>query len=261
MEIDKRIIRPSTAALLEEFKNNFKWKNDPDREEIFDDMAEELLTRVWRQALGDADAFTFNGKATVAEAAVAACIRAGVDKSRIRFNNCRFVLSLEHYSYIVKKELSGFVSMPAGCSEKACCNKAIGLTRERFADFLFSFDALIPDIRQALDELMFEVDAVLSERKKAEMVRKLQETTARAVIDGYMKPLDISCTFHVADGGLVCLSLSKDPDLFGYVEVPYDQLSGFLQDKDKILGSLKKVKKAPRHRPTFITLKKIRTTH
>ena len=252
MEIDKRLIKQCSEKLLNRFKNGHDWCNVTDKTELSDIMTGELMGRLWKKALTKADAFSFQGEATVAEAAVAACMRAGICKDRIICDGFRIFILLPNHYYVVDKEISGFTVNPGGAMP--WCNEAVGFSKEQFVDFIFGFDALVPDIKRAVKEMMVKVEEILLERKKAEMVRKLQETTAKVMVDDYLNPLDISCTFTVKERGMVCLALSKDPDLFGYVEIPFDKLKGFLQDTDRVMGCLKRVNKAPRSQPGLFTI-------
>ena len=181
MNIDKSIIDSTVKSVLRSFKYDYHYFTLSDFGKASSWAEAELVSGIWTKALVSCEGFRFRQSAVNAEGAVAACIRAGLEKSCIRYSNNEYLLRLPNLNYRIYRELSGFTAIPVPATTALYRNReAIGLDKETFADFLFSFDALVPIIASAAYKLLQKMRDDLLEKEKEAMVRRILATTERA---------------------------------------------------------------------------------
>lgn len=231
MDIDKNIVKAAARYALMHFKKGSHWGDSLDPGEIRQEILDFVIEESWVKALKAIDAFILHGSAPVAEAVVAACIHAGIDKQKVRmvhFNGF-FMVDFPHMAFSIRKEISGYIARPEVVKTITVFQTVIGLNPDEFVQFLFAFDALYPDMLKAVDELMECVNDIILERKREQMVKQLQEVTVKELVDQYLTPLKIKCYFSVRDAN-VHLRLRKGKTLEGYMDIPFDKLKERLQD-------------------------------
>ena len=249
MEIDKNIIKAAADYALMHFQKGTRWEETYDTGKIRQEILEAVIEVSWAKALKAADAYTLHGSAPIAEAVVSACIHAGIDKQKVKMVHYSgwFTIEFPNLVYSIRKEISGYTAIPEGVKTWRGFQAVIGFKPDEFAQFLFAFDAIYPDILQAVGEVMKSVQEIIVQRKKEHMIRQLQEVTVREMINQYLRPLKIRAGFFLKDG-TVNLSLRKGKKLEGHLSVPFGELREKLQDTEGILKSLATVKRDPIHR-------------
>jgi hypothetical protein len=184
MTIDKSIIKFSCFCAL----NRFKRERCHEPLAKFPDLAwkirADVVNRIWNRTLESMGAFTFKQPAVNAEAAVAACIQAGLDKFHIDYTTNVYVLKMENLHYRVVRELSGFRAYPLPPGQFPFVNtQSLSLSKEEFADFLFTFDGLVPEIKAALVPILEKARAILVENEKELMIKRIREVTKKAATE------------------------------------------------------------------------------
>lgn len=246
MEIDKNIIKAAADYALMHFQKGTRWEETYDTGKIRQEILEAVIEVSWAKALKAADAYTLHGSAPIAEAVVSACIHAGIDKQKVKMVHYSgwFTIEFPNFVYSIRKEISGYTAIPEGVKTWRGFQAVIGFKPDEFAQFLFAFDAIYPDILQAVGEVMKSVQEIIVQRKKEHMIQQLQEVTVREMIEQYLKPLKIRASYFLEDG-IVNLTLRKGKKLKGYISVPFGELREKLQDTEGILKSLTAVKRDP----------------
>ena len=252
MEIDKSIIKAAADYALMHFQKGSRWGESYDTGKIRQEILESVIETSWAKALKAADAYTLHGSAPIAEAVVSACIHAGVDKNKVKMVHFSgwFTIEFPNLVYSIRKEISGYTARPEGVKTWREFQTVIGFKPEDFAQFLFAFDTLYPDILQAVGGVMTSVQEIILQRKKEYMIQQLQEVTVKEMIDQYLTPLKIRAGFSL-ENGIVHLSLRKGKKLEGHISVPFEKLLEKLQNSEGILKSLVNVKLEPEFRPPF----------
>ena len=139
MTIDKSIIRSACMAALHRFRKERSCEPLAKFPDLAIKMKADVIGRVWNRALESIDAYNFKEPAANAEAAVAACIHAGLDKFHIDYTNNLYLLRMEHLNYRVCRELSGFTAFPLPPGRSRYYNRqSLALSKDEFADFLFA---------------------------------------------------------------------------------------------------------------------------
>ena len=181
MNINKTIIDSAVKSILKEFKLDCRYRTLADFGKVSSQAEGELVNRIWTKALLHCDGFSFHQSAANAEAAIAACLRAGLERRRVRYHNNVYRIHLTNFEYIIHRELSGFTALPLPATNAQNRNReAIGLDKEAFADFLLSFDALGPAIWSSAGRMRHTMHEMLLEQEKETMVQKILKTAEMA---------------------------------------------------------------------------------
>lgn len=184
MTIDKKVIRSSCLIELHRFERERSHEPLAKFPNLSNKMKADVIDRVWNRTLELIDAYNFKEPAVNAEAAVAACIHAGLDKQRIDYTTNMYVLRMEHLNYRVCRELSGFTAFPLPQSRSGRYDrKSLALSKDEFADFLFAFDRSVPEILAALIPVLEKAREILVENEKELMIRRIQQVTKKAATE------------------------------------------------------------------------------
>ena len=185
MNIAKSIIHSACVIALRRFKSEIGFEPLSKFPELSLRMKADVINSVWDRALESIDAYNFKEPAANAEAAVAGCIHAGLDKGRIAYTTNVYELRMEHLSYRVHRELSGFTVFPLlPIGYRRPNNRlSLGLNQTEFADFLFSFDRAVPEILEALNPTLEKAREILVENEKELMIKRIQEITKKAATE------------------------------------------------------------------------------
>ena len=181
MTIDKSIIRSACLYELHRFRKERCCEPLAKFPDLAMKMRAEVIGRIWNKALESIDAYNFREPAANAEAVVAACIHAGLDKGRMDYTTNVYTLRMEHLNYRVYREVSGFSAFPLPPSRAQYYNRqSLALSKNAFADLLFSFDKKVPDILAALEPVLEKARSILVENEKELMIKRIQEVTKKA---------------------------------------------------------------------------------
>ena len=182
MTINPSIIQSAADSALRRIRRDLEYASLPDYVQYASMIERDTMWSAWEKALQDCRGYYFGDRVENAEAAVAACIRAGLDRQDgIRYSNDCYWLLLENQQYCIFRELSGFTAMPLAAIHSSRGGRlAIGLSREAFADFLYSFDRMVPGISEAASRTCEEVRSILIGNDRERKVRQILETARRA---------------------------------------------------------------------------------
>lgn len=189
------------------------------------------LTRCLQSSCGEQEG------SVKAEEAVAQAMRNGLVKDNIRFRKKAFIIQLKNTRLKVYKRESGFEAGPEmlggyGAVKLGWCSPSM------FADLMFAYDTLIPQIDSETAPLLEEI---LEEKRRCEqekMAERVQMTAVNALIDKYLSPLGIMCTPTI-NGDKVSLKLEVTRR--GNIEASIDELPGLLENTAAIMDALKPV--------------------
>lgn len=122
------------------------------------DFIAEGLARLWDRLMSDCKGYRQECRLLVSEKALACLIRKGAHKSDIRMTYTKATVQLNNCTYYVNKEGGGCSAGPCGSGSFWCHTpmRWVALSGEDFADFMFDFDALVPDIIRKADKLLLE---------------------------------------------------------------------------------------------------------
>ncbi len=177
MNIDKSIIDSAVNSALRRIKGDYQYCNLSDYGKLSREAEAEVTNGVWMKALKACDGFNFHQSAINAEAAVSACIHAGLAKNRITYTNNVYQIHMPNLEYCVFREITGFTAIPIPATYAQLRNReAIGFSREAFAEFMFAFDSLGPDIRTAIGTMLQMLRDYLLEKEKEAMIKKILKT-------------------------------------------------------------------------------------
>lgn len=186
MTIPPEIIPDARKAALKELSINGGRTCPGSLEEAVFRFLADFVWRKWMSVLED------RSPRNRAEGAVAECIRRGVEKKDISYSRDIYELHLPNGRYYISRECRGYKAKPAG---------QFGFTRDDiygcdlpkgvFADFLFSFDASIPEIRKAAGETIRELRAIYLQQEKNHMIRTIQRRHLAALLEGCTSPLGL----------------------------------------------------------------------
>ena len=87
-----------------------------------------------------------------AEEVVAAIIRKGLKKEAVKFRESSFILTLPNHTYEVRKIEGRFNARPeyGRFSYQDYSSRWISMEKDAFADFLFEFDAILPQVKERI---------------------------------------------------------------------------------------------------------------
>ena len=181
MVIDTSIIDSARAGIMKKLQVEYRYSGISDYSILAKEVSKDMICSIWNKALLSIDAFNFKESACNAEAAVAACIHAGLDKNNIQYSTNHFRLKMPNLEYSVIRELSGFTAHPVPALFAFMRQlSAIGLSQQEFAEFLFAFDSIVPEIKKANSELLVEIRDVLLEREKERKIKLILDTAEKA---------------------------------------------------------------------------------
>ena len=142
--------RQAADSAMRHFNSEYRYKRITDYQFAAVEIRSMMTVKAWEKAINACGGYNFQQPAQNAEAAVAACIRAGLDKqTQLHYHNDWYRLQLNNQKYHVFREISGYTALPAPTRFTYYCHRSsIAFSGEEFADFLYSFDALVPDIRK-----------------------------------------------------------------------------------------------------------------
>jgi len=234
-------IKSAVDSLRKSARSGYNWEHDGllSCEET---MLGPVVNKVWDTILAEIKGYDFSRPAVSGEMAMAEIMRRGVKKEDIRIRHNSFTFRLQNSEYRIYKEISGFTS--GACRVGGSGNStmhAIGLSAESFADFIYFFDSIIPEIKAAVDELMKEFEAIIIAKKKERLAKDLVQTTIKSLEEQYLRPLGISVNAFVRDDKV---SLSLRQNRRASVETTLDKIPEILSDISRIQEILKPVKES-----------------
>ena len=238
MTIDPSILTLAADSALRRYRLG-DWSRVKDPGVLRNDIILYACWNAWDRILSQMDAYGPGGKVCNAEAAVAACMRKGLNKSDIMFLGDTLILKLTYGSYRIYRQLSGFsarISFPRPCGHLPA---VLFMEPEAFADFLYAFDSIIPELSKIVDErVMPKVNKLRMKREKEELIRSMISLQVDALVHENLDPLGISCAYGV-EKEQVSMTLIREPHrMMASLTVPFDKLAETLRDTEGILSKL-----------------------
>lgn len=195
-----------------------------------------LLGKVWGKSLARLNKRYPSSEPMAAEKALAALMRNGISRNRIRLRDNSFRLNLDNCQYRLYKHASaeGFSACPWP-SEHQC---TVRLSGKDFAGFVLAFDAAVPEIVARVPGVLRAVEErELAERKK-EIELDLKKQFLQSVIDRFITPLGLSAHSVFKEGDVVSLDLEQIKT--AHLEVPLWQLPEMLKNPAAVMNLLEK---------------------
>ena len=173
-----------------------------------------------------------NGMLVRAEETVAELIRQGVSKSSVTFCFSYIAVALAHATYYIYRTEPARGSVQVNWNGHRFTVKP-SIPSKELAEAILRIDAKFPEldayVKKCLDRMAVEL--------KAEEILRI---SVRAQLEGVMPDMGLGCTFDVK-GDKVHLDLTRN--FHGSVDLPISELQAFLNDPERILGTLQPDKK------------------
>ena len=147
---------------------------------------------------------------------------------------------LEHGRYRIFKDSYEYGDGAVRLLDPAGCDSFVtGLEEDELAGFLLAFDALVPAIRSRMEEWGGEVAEAAGRAMAAKKADMIAQTTADELLDKHVRSLGIDCGCSVSGGtvGVILYGPLDDE----YFEIPFGELSAFLQDRKAFSRVLKRI--------------------
>ena len=227
MTIPPEIIPDARKAALMELSINGGRTCPGSLEEAVFRFLADFVWRKWMSVLED------RSPSNRAEGAVAECIRRGVEKKDISYSRDIYELHLPNGRYYISRECNGYKAKPAdqfrftrdgiyGCD----------LPKGVFADFLFSFDASIPEIREAAGDTIRELRAIYLQQQKNHLIRTIQLRHLSALLEECTSPLGLKGDVRSAgiDGKRFTISVRNKEGLEWKTTGSFEKLCQLLEE-------------------------------
>lgn len=187
------------------------------------------------------------------EETAAILIRSGVPATAIEARHKHLTVSLTNGEYRIYREPSGSGSGTFRIlrPENSPVIKA-NLTSQGLADLLLEFDSALDGVEDVMRKLMQDLKAVDFRKQVEAKSRDIERTTIKTLLDTVLAPLGIIGYFNIKDG-VVSLRLVKA--LQADLEMPFDEMAGFLSDPQKVNDGLSRCSTSFRTITTRRTLK------
>lgn len=236
VEIDiQDIMSRARSAIIRELGEK-PWKFES--ESRLDQMNLVMRGQVWDELTRCLQSSCGEQEGSVkAEEAVAQAMRNGLAKNNIRFRKKAFIIQLKNTRLKVYKRESGFEAGPEmlggyGAVKLGWCSPSM------FADLMFTYDTLVPQIDSATAPLLEEMLEEKRRYEREKMAERVQMTAVNSLIEKYLSPLGIMCTPTI-NGNKVSLQLELLKR--GRIEASIEDLPALLEDTSAIMEGLKPV--------------------
>lgn len=114
--------------------------------------------------------------------------------------------------------------------------QANNVSAEAFAQFIFYYDSVIPEIDASLAIYLDEFSQIKMRKKQEDIASEITRKTVESLIMEYIIPLGLRCDYTV-NGDIVKIDLEQRKK--ASLSVSIDQLADTLKDSDAIINSLK----------------------
>lgn len=166
-------------------------------------------------------------------------IRSGVPESSIKARHKSLTFNLENGEYRIYRTPSGY---PSGAVRVLMPGISpvmeLRLTPPMLANLLLELDESAPEIKIVMDKLGQDIKAVDFKKNTEAKAKEIEKQTVKTLLDTILVPQGFACSFKVKDG-IVSLTLMKG--LHGEIQMPFEELSGFISDVKKVEGLLETV--------------------
>ena len=168
-----------------------------------------------------------NAAPALAEETVAELIRQGVPKSSVTLSFSYLAVALAHATYYIYRTEPDRGSVQVNWNGHRFTVKP-SIPSKELAEAILRIDAKFPELEACVKKCL---DRMAVELKAEEILR----ISVRAQLEGVMPDMGLGCTFDVK-GDKVHLDLTRN--FHGSVDLPVSELQAFLNDPERILGTL-----------------------
>ena len=139
-----------------------------------------------------------------AEKVVAALMKHGIGKDKIRFSRDSFIVNLPNMEYCILKAESGCYVRTGNSQIITCIQRN---SPKDIAKLIMNFDNEVPELERHSRLLFDAIQEQQIQQRQAAMVKELSESILRPLVEQYLKPLGISVQYCFDDD---CANVSLD---------------------------------------------------
>ncbi len=191
-------------------------------------LREMLLRRVWGKGIELLNSQEAKIEPLVTEKALSELMKKGVVKEKIIYKKDSFRLQLENGQY--RAYTFGASRAVYACPWPSEKRYEILMSASRFANFIFQFDARIPEIVSHIPEIIEALRARELEERKHKMEKELKEQVLKSLIEQYLKPHGLSVCYKINEDDRVSMDVSQT--LTAHLDMPLAQMMDKLKDID-----------------------------
>ena len=191
----------------------------------------EIAGRLWEKTLNYCKSINPTTDPCSAEEVVAAIIRKGLKKESIIFRGTSFILSLPNHAYEIKKYGEQFNARPlyGMFSYQKFSSRWITMEKEAFADFLFEFDSVLPQVKERISNCTSAwMPHIMRQCRIAEEINTLAEK--------YLMEEGIKCEVKSFKNGSPMLRFSKGKTLPMVKIVVPEELEEFFREVPELMS-------------------------
>ena len=236
IDID-RCIRAATDAVKSDGALQWRLRNSYDSFD-FDAIRGTFLGGAWAECVSSLEPVEGKPDPLAVEKVVLGLIRRGVPRDRFDFSDTVFYARLDHFGFYMAKKQAGFEVRLFGT--RGGRDPLLQVDPGQFADMCMQFDASMPEIEKAGDELVGYFKEKAWELSRRAMELKIQRNILDAMIEQYVKPLGIKVRYHIdPEDGTVSASFRQE--LTGELVLPMEKFQEALKDIQPVLELMKAV--------------------
>lgn len=153
-ELQKYVKKKFSTILHNVMKEwDYKWNHITELDTL-DEFYGEVIGRFWEKMLNYCKSLFPSADGCSAEEVVAAIIRKGLKKEAVKFRQSSFILTLPNHTYEVRRIEGRFIARPEyeRFSYQDYSSRWISMGKDAFADFLFEFDAILPQVKERITQ-------------------------------------------------------------------------------------------------------------
>lgn len=206
-----------------------KWTSITELDTL-DEFYGEIIGRLWEKALIYFKSICSPADGCSAEEVVSAIIRKGLKKEAIKFGGSSFILTLPNHIYEVRKIEGRFNARPENgrFSYKDYSSRWISMEKDAFAQFLFEFDAILPQVKERIAQCVAAwMPHIRRQCKIADEIKDLA--------DKYLRGEGIRYEIEVFRNGNPRIRFSNGATLPMTKEVKPEGLEDFFQEVPELM--------------------------
>lgn len=195
-----------------------------------DEFYGEIIGRLWEKTLIYYKSLCPPVDGCSAEEVVAAIIRKGLRKEAIKFRGSSFILTLQNHTYEVKKIEGRFNARPEDgrFSYQDYSSRWISMDKDAFAEFLFEFDAILPQVKERISQCVAAWMPHI--RRQCRIADEI-----KALADKYLEAEEIRYEIQVFRNGNPRIRFSNGATLPMTKDVKLEELEDFFREVPKLM--------------------------
>ena len=225
----EHLISEAFSDILKDFESNDDWTVNPGQ------VRDMFVLRVFNSRLGWIAHKHPDSRKLAAEKVVAALMKNGIGKDKVRFSKGIFRVQLSNMEYWIYKKDDGCYVRPGN---SANCSLSFQRTSPRgIANYIINFDKDVPELERRSKLLFDAIQEQQIQQRQAAMVKELSENILMPLVEQYLKPLGISVQYDF-DDDCSNVSLYLRQVFSAHLDIPMEQLAEKLKDTEAILSEL-----------------------